>query len=63
MIGSRLKILIFIAYRDQEATNVLERLVASEQAALHTLKIDALDFESLVNYISDALHRPADVGS
>lgn len=61
MIGSRLKILIFMAYRDQEATDLLEKLVANESATFHNLKVDALDFDSLVDYISDALHRPLDV--
>jgi predicted ATPase len=61
MIGSRLKILIFIAYRDQEATEVLDRLVSNEYATVHALSIDALDFDSLVDYISDALHRPLEV--
>lgn len=61
MVGSRLKILIFVAYRDQEATDTLDRLMANEQAVLHMFHIGALDFDSLVDYISDALHRPLDV--
>lgn len=58
MIGSRLKILIFVAYRDQETTDALERLLSNEYATFHSLQIDTLEFDSLVNYISDALHRP-----
>ncbi|KAI8638914.1 hypothetical protein BD408DRAFT_446418 [Parasitella parasitica] len=61
MIGSRLKILIFIAYRDQEATDTLDRLLTNEYATVHPLSIDALDFDSVVDYISDALHRPLGV--
>ena len=61
MIGSRLKILIFIAYRDQEATDTLDKLLANDYATIHHLRIDALDFDSVVNYISDALHRPLDL--
>ncbi|KAI9259730.1 hypothetical protein EDC94DRAFT_542589 [Helicostylum pulchrum] len=61
MIGSRLKILIFIAYRDQEVTETLDKLLANDYATIRSIKIDALDFDSLVDYISDALHRPLDV--
>ncbi|CEP08745.1 hypothetical protein [Parasitella parasitica] len=61
MIGSRLKILIFMAYRDQEATETLDRLLANEYATIHQLSIDALEFDSVVDYISDALHRPLGV--
>ncbi|KAI9487280.1 MAG: hypothetical protein EXX96DRAFT_552526 [Benjaminiella poitrasii] len=61
MIGSRLKILIFIAFRDQETTPQLEKLLANEYAVFHNLPIDALDFDSLVDYVSDALHRPLDI--
>jgi predicted ATPase len=61
IIGSRLKILIFIAYRDQEATDVLEHLLNNEYATFHSMQIDALDFDPMVDYISDALHRPLEV--
>ncbi|KAI7900513.1 uncharacterized protein BX663DRAFT_517888 [Cokeromyces recurvatus] len=61
MIGSRLKLLLFIAFRDQEATPQLEKLLTNEYAVFHNLPIDALDFDSLVDYVSDALHRPLDV--
>ncbi|KAI8987483.1 hypothetical protein BDF20DRAFT_850535 [Mycotypha africana] len=61
MIASRLKILIFIAYRDQELTPSLERLLSNELVTFHSIHLDALDFDSVVDYISDALHRPLDV--
>lgn len=61
MIGSRLKILIFMAYRDQEVTEGLEKLLSNEYAVFHRMRVDALDFESLVDYICDALHRPHEV--
>lgn len=61
MIGSRLKILIFMAYRDQEATDTLDKLLTNDYATIHHLRIDALDFDSVVDYISDALHRPLDL--
>ncbi|OAD03327.1 Serine/threonine kinase hybrid, partial [Mucor lusitanicus CBS 277.49] len=61
MISSRLKILIFMAYRDQEATDTLDRLLTNDYATIHHLRIDALDFDSVADYISDALHRPLDL--
>lgn len=61
MAASRLKILIFVAYRDQETTPVLEKLLSNDYAMFHHIKVDALDFDSLVDYISDALHRPLEV--
>lgn len=61
MIGSRLKILIFIAYRDQEVNESLEKLLSNDYATIRNIKVDALDFDSLVDYISDALHRPLEV--
>ncbi|EIE91775.1 hypothetical protein RO3G_16486 [Rhizopus delemar RA 99-880] len=61
MIGSRLKILLFLAYRDEEITTELEKLLCNDTAVFHFYKVDLLDLESLVNYIGDALHRPLDI--
>ncbi|RCI00486.1 hypothetical protein CU098_005326, partial [Rhizopus stolonifer] len=61
MIASKLKILIFVCYRDQEVTEALEKLLSNDFAIFHTIQVGVLDFDSLVDYISDALHRPLDV--
>lgn len=61
MIGSRLKILLFIAFREQEVTEQIERMLNNNYANFHTLTVDTLSFESVVDYIGDALHRLHDV--
>lgn len=58
MIGARVKLLIFLAYRDDEVTSSLEKLLSNDIATFHMFKVDLLDFESLVSYIGDTLHRP-----
>lgn len=58
MIGARVKLLIFLAYRDDEVTPSLEKLLSNDIATFHMFKVDLLDFDSLVSYIGDALHRP-----
>ncbi|OBZ88971.1 Peroxide stress-activated histidine kinase mak2 [Choanephora cucurbitarum] len=61
MIASKVKILLFVCYRDQEVTDTLNRLLSNEFAIFHNVNVGALDFDSLVDYISDALHRPLDI--
>lgn len=60
MIGSKLKILIFLAYREDEITSPLEKLLSNDIASFHYFKVDLLDIESLVSYIGDTLHRPVE---
>ncbi|KAG1473267.1 hypothetical protein G6F56_001051 [Rhizopus delemar] len=58
MIGSKLKILLFLTYREDEITEPLGKLLSNDIAVFHHFKIDLLDIESLISYVGDALHRP-----
>ncbi|KAI8970664.1 hypothetical protein BDB01DRAFT_855295 [Pilobolus umbonatus] len=57
MIQSRLKILIFTAYRDNESSPAIELLMHNDMALYHHYNVQELDFDSLLEYISDSLHR------
>ncbi|KAI9279158.1 hypothetical protein BY458DRAFT_503330 [Sporodiniella umbellata] len=58
MIGSKLKILLFMTYREDEMTDMLAKLLSNDFATFHHFKVELLDIESLVSYVADALHRP-----
>ncbi|CAO3666661.1 unnamed protein product [Rhizopus stolonifer] len=60
MISSRLKILIFMAYRDEEMTPSLDKLLNNDVAIFHYFRVDLLDMEAMVDYIGDTLHRSVD---
>lgn len=49
--------MLFTAYRDQEVDPRLAHLLEHDMATLHFIKIEPLDFESLVDYLCDTLHR------
>ncbi|KAI8374713.1 uncharacterized protein BYT42DRAFT_577365 [Radiomyces spectabilis] len=61
LVSSRIKILLLVSYRDQEVTPKLTEILESDSAIIHFMKIEALSFDSLVEYIGDALHRPREV--
>ncbi|KAI9021513.1 hypothetical protein CLU79DRAFT_703166 [Phycomyces nitens] len=62
LVASRVKMLLLVSYRDQEITEKLENILKCDLATVHYMKIDALEFDSLLEYVGDALHRPRDTG-
>ncbi|KAI8138424.1 hypothetical protein BJV82DRAFT_631487 [Fennellomyces sp. T-0311] len=60
LIMSRVPLLIFISYRDQEVTTKLAELLESKIANVHFIRIEALSMDPLVDFICDTLHRPRD---
>ncbi|KAI9489180.1 hypothetical protein BDB00DRAFT_876728 [Zychaea mexicana] len=61
LVMSRVKILIFTSYRDQEITDKQSEFFASKLADVHLIKVEALGMDPLVDFICDTLHRPRDV--
>ncbi|KAG2223954.1 hypothetical protein INT45_013411, partial [Circinella minor] len=61
LILSRVRLLIFIAYRDQEVTEKLAELLKTKFANVHFIQIEALGMDPLIDFICDTLHRPRDV--
>ncbi|KAI8148772.1 hypothetical protein BJV82DRAFT_198053 [Fennellomyces sp. T-0311] len=61
LIMGRVKMLIFISYRDQEVTTRLSELLENKIANVHFIKTESLTMESLIEFIADTLHRSHDV--
>ena len=57
LVTSRVKILLLMSYRPQESTPKLNEIVEMDVATVHHVRLEALDFDSMVDYICDALHR------
>ncbi|KAI8138755.1 hypothetical protein BJV82DRAFT_673294 [Fennellomyces sp. T-0311] len=60
LIMSRVHMLMFVSYRDQEMTTKLVELLESKIANVQFIKVEPLSMDSLTDFISDALHRPRD---
>ncbi|KAG0194465.1 hypothetical protein DFQ28_010548, partial [Apophysomyces sp. BC1034] len=60
LIVSRVKILLLVTYRDQEIFDKLSEVLENDLVNIHFMKIDPLSFDSVVEYISAALHRRLD---
>ncbi|KAI9489181.1 hypothetical protein BDB00DRAFT_637091 [Zychaea mexicana] len=56
---ARVRILIFISYRDQEMTPELSTLL-KHLADIHLIKIEPLDKNSIADFICEALHRSSE---
>ncbi|KAI9260813.1 hypothetical protein BY458DRAFT_557511 [Sporodiniella umbellata] len=63
IISSRVDILIFLAYRDEEMTPSLNKLLNNDIAVFHHFQVQPLDMESITDYIVDTLHQPCDLES
>ena len=61
LILSRVQLLIFISYREQEVTEKLAELLKTKIANVHFIQIEALAMDPLIDFICDTLHRPRDV--
>ncbi|KAI9245236.1 hypothetical protein BDA99DRAFT_576957 [Phascolomyces articulosus] len=59
LISSRIQLLIFMSYRDQEVTEKFKKLVLGNQVAdIHLIRVEALGMNPLIDFICDTLHRP-----
>ncbi|KAI8148771.1 hypothetical protein BJV82DRAFT_647609 [Fennellomyces sp. T-0311] len=63
LVVERVKILVFLSYRDQEVSAKFVKLLENKNASVHFIKIEPLSMESVVNFIGDTLHRPHNVDS
>ncbi|KAI9251842.1 hypothetical protein BDA99DRAFT_521323 [Phascolomyces articulosus] len=57
LVMARVKILIFISYRDQEMGPKLIELLKNKLAEVRLIKIEPLDKNSIADFICDTLHR------
>ncbi|KAI9251841.1 hypothetical protein BDA99DRAFT_521318 [Phascolomyces articulosus] len=63
LIVSRVNILIFVSYRDQEINTKQTEFLANKAADLHLIKVDPLRMDPLLDFLCDTLHRPRDVNN
>ncbi|KAI9275768.1 hypothetical protein BDA99DRAFT_496416 [Phascolomyces articulosus] len=57
---SKIKLLMFISYREQEVTPKLAKLLEEGALNVQSLEAEAFDMESIVDFLCDALHRTKD---
>ncbi|KAG2224311.1 hypothetical protein INT45_012880, partial [Circinella minor] len=58
LITSRIQLLIFMSYRDQEITKQFEKnILGSSVADIYLIHVEALGMDSLIDFICDSLHR------
>ncbi|KAI7876513.1 hypothetical protein K492DRAFT_210311 [Lichtheimia hyalospora FSU 10163] len=60
LIIAKVRILILVSYRDQEITPKLGEMLEKEASCIEFIKVDALDTDSMVDFLCDTLHRPRD---
>ncbi|KAI9264962.1 hypothetical protein BDA99DRAFT_604282 [Phascolomyces articulosus] len=63
LAASRVKILIFMSYRDQEVTPKLADLLKNQIADIHLIGVNPINNEALTDFICDALHRSRDTAN
>ncbi|KAI9245223.1 hypothetical protein BDA99DRAFT_565955 [Phascolomyces articulosus] len=62
LIVSRIQLLIFISYRDQEVTKkITDSILGNKVADIHLTRVEALDINPLIDFICDTLHRPPEI--
>lgn len=61
LVAARVPLLLCVSYRDKEVTQPLAELLANDAADTHLIQVDALDMDSLIDFLCDTLHRPRDV--
>ncbi|KAI9494152.1 hypothetical protein BDB00DRAFT_938504 [Zychaea mexicana] len=61
LMRSRINILIFISYRDQEVTPMLGEVLENGASFIQFISVEPLDMESTIDFLCDTLHRPRDV--
>ena len=57
LIHGRVKILMFISYRDQEVSNKLANLLEKEASSITLIPVDALDMDAMIAFLGDTMHR------
>lgn len=57
LIIAKVRILILVSYRDQEITPKLGEMLEKEAPCIEFIKVDALDTDSMVDFLCDTLHR------
>lgn len=61
LVAARVPLLLCVSYRDKEVTQPLAELLANDAADTHLIQVDALDMDSVIDFLCDTLHRPRDV--
>ena len=62
LVMSRLNILIFLSYRDQEISSKQSEFLANKIADIRLIKVEALRMDPLIDLLCDTLHRPRELG-
>ncbi|KAI9311978.1 hypothetical protein BX666DRAFT_2021136 [Dichotomocladium elegans] len=61
LVQSKVPILIFVSYRDEELGVSVNTLLENRIANVHILKLEPLDLDSMCDFICDTLHRSKEV--
>ncbi|KAI9494156.1 hypothetical protein BDB00DRAFT_819869 [Zychaea mexicana] len=57
LMASKIKILAFISYREQEVSPKLAQVLSEGASNIQSIKADAFDINSTIEFLSDTLHR------
>lgn len=57
LVTSRVNILLFVSYRDQEMTAKLTQLLENSFANVHMIKVGPLDMNTIIDFVLDTLHQ------
>ncbi|KAI8138422.1 hypothetical protein BJV82DRAFT_717467 [Fennellomyces sp. T-0311] len=58
LVASKVKLLAFISYREQEVTPKLAKILDDSASNIHFIKAEAFDINSTIDFICDTFHRP-----
>ncbi|KAI9491307.1 hypothetical protein BDB00DRAFT_833957 [Zychaea mexicana] len=61
LMTSRVKILMFMSYRDEEVTPKLAELLENKIADVSLIGVNPISTDALIDFVCDTLHRPRDV--
>ncbi|KAI7856678.1 hypothetical protein BDC45DRAFT_61060 [Circinella umbellata] len=61
LMRSKIRILVFISYRDQEITPMLAEVLENGASYIKFIEVTPLDMDSTIDFLCDTFHRPRDV--
>ena len=61
LMRSKIKILVFISYRDQGITGMLGELLENGASYINFIEVTPFDMDSTLDFLCDTFHRPRDV--
>ncbi|KAI9275770.1 hypothetical protein BDA99DRAFT_431313 [Phascolomyces articulosus] len=60
LMRSKIRILVFISYRDQEITPMLGEVLENGASYIKFIEVEPLDMDSTIDFLCDTFHRPRD---